>query len=57
MEHEALPLQIHRFAKSVEEPAVQISDVVADLLGKFFATIVADDADELRDIRKSLYEP
>ncbi|MCP1972065.1 hypothetical protein [Bradyrhizobium elkanii] len=57
MEHEALPLRVHRFAKSVEEPAVQISDVVADLLGKFFATIVADDADELHDIRKSLYEP
>jgi len=47
-------LNIHRFAKSHEEPGVQISDVIAGLLGKFFSMIHQQDLDELLHLRSVL---
>ncbi|MBX5196713.1 DUF3800 domain-containing protein [Rhizobium sp. NZLR10] len=43
-----------RFADSQHEPGIQISDVVAGFLGKYFSFICATDDDELIEIRKSL---
>lgn len=47
-------LHIYRFANSVGEPGVQISDVIVGLLGKFFSMIVEHEVEELRDIREAL---
>ncbi|MCP1975668.1 DUF3800 domain-containing protein [Bradyrhizobium elkanii] len=47
-------VEIHRFAQSHDEAGIQISDVVAGLLGKFFTMIQQHDLDELRDTREAL---
>jgi hypothetical protein len=44
----------HRFVASHDEPGVQISDVVAGLLGKFFSLIQSTAPPELHQIRESL---
>lgn len=43
-----------RFADSQSEPGIQISDVVAGFLGKYFSFICATDDDTLGEIRHSL---
>jgi hypothetical protein len=44
----------YRFAKSHDEPGVQISDVVAGLLGKFFSFIQNNEPPELVEMRQQL---
>jgi hypothetical protein len=44
----------HRFVKSHDEPGVQISDVVAGLLGKFFSLIQSTEPSELVEMRQNL---
>jgi hypothetical protein len=41
------PLDIHRFAASHDEPGIQISDIVAGTLGKFFSMIQRSSHEEL----------
>ncbi|WP_407193773.1 DUF3800 domain-containing protein [Bradyrhizobium sp. STM 3566] len=48
------PLDIHRFARSHDEPGVQISDVIAGLLGKFFSMVQREEYGDLCFIRESL---
>lgn len=43
-----------KFANSRDEPGIQISDVVAGFLGKYFSFICATDDDKLIEIRQSL---
>jgi hypothetical protein len=44
-----LPFRNHRFANSKSEPGVQLSDVVAGLLGKMFTYISQTSRDEIED--------
>lgn len=48
------PIGIHRFATSHDEAGIQISDVVAGTLGKFFSMIQRLDLDELSEVRRGL---
>jgi hypothetical protein len=47
-------LTTYRFAVSHDEPGVQVSDVIAGLLGKFFALIQTSGQDQLHRIVKNL---
>ncbi|MCK1538259.1 MULTISPECIES: DUF3800 domain-containing protein [unclassified Bradyrhizobium] len=47
-------LENFRFVVSHEEPGVQASDVIAGLLGKFFALVQVTDRDQLCSIRENL---
>lgn len=47
-------LAIHRFAASHDEPGIQVSDVVAGLLGKFFSLIQSNGFEDLAEMRASL---
>ena len=47
-------LSIHRFATSHDEPGVQMSDVIAGLLGKFFALIQRTNSEDLGEMRENL---
>lgn len=47
-------LENFRFVVSHDEPGVQASDVIAGLLGKFFALVQVTDRDQLCSIRESL---
>ena len=47
-------LNIHRFAASHDEPGIQISDVIAGLLGKFFSMIQHSSFEELAEMRRAL---
>jgi hypothetical protein len=47
-------LQTYRFAVSHDEPAIQTSDVVAGMLGKFFSLLQRCDRQELFEMRRSL---
>lgn len=47
-------LDIYRFATSHDEPGVQISDVIAGLLGKFFSMLQRYEFEELAEMRHQL---
>lgn len=47
-------LDIFRFATSHDEPGIQISDVIAGLLGKFFSMLQRCEFEELAELRQSL---
>lgn len=47
-------LENFRFVASHDEPGVQVSDVIAGLLGKFFTLVQVTDRDQLRSIRESV---
>ncbi|MBR1177086.1 DUF3800 domain-containing protein [Bradyrhizobium sp. KB893862 SZCCT0404] len=47
-------LDTYRFATSHDEPGVQISDVIAGLLGKFFSMLRDCDPEQLADMRRAL---
>jgi hypothetical protein len=47
-------LSIHRFATSHDEPGVQMSDVIAGLLGKFFSLIQGTSLEDLIEMRENL---
>lgn len=47
-------LDTYRFATSHDEPGVQVSDVVAGLLGKFFSMLQDCNLEELAEMRHAL---
>jgi hypothetical protein len=47
-------VDIYRFATSHDEPGIQISDVIAGMLGKFFSMLQRFGFEELADLRSSL---
>ncbi|MDB5620401.1 DUF3800 domain-containing protein [Tardiphaga sp.] len=47
-------LNIYRFAMSHDEPGIQISDVIAGLLGKFFSMLQRNDIEDLSEVRRTL---
>lgn len=47
-------LKIHRFLASHEEPGIQLSDIIAGLLGKFFSMIQSDGSEDLAEMRAGL---
>ena len=52
-----VPVDSFRFVDSQEEPLIQVCDVVAGLLGKFFSYVVGTDLDTVRADHAALSEP
>lgn len=48
------PVESFRFVDSQDEPMIQVSDVIAGLLGKFFSYLVGTDIDVVRADRAAL---
>lgn len=51
---DGVPVDSFRFVDSQEEPMIQVCDVIAGLLGKFFSYVVSTDMDAVRADRASL---
>lgn len=47
-------MENYRFAVSHDEPAIQVSDVVVGLLGKFYSMLLRHDWEEVVEMRESL---
>lgn len=45
---DGVPVDSFRFVNSQDEPMIQVSDIVAGLLGKFFSYVVSTDIDAVR---------
>lgn len=53
---DGVPVDSFEFVDSQNEPMIQVSDVIAGLLGKFFSYVVATDMDTVRGDRGALGE-
>lgn len=51
---DGVPLDSFRFVDSREEPMIQVSDVIAGLLGKFFSYLLSTDIDIVNADRAAL---